>query len=102
MEIIWSTLSKHDLRNFFDHIHNGTETNATNYILNLIDYTNFLSTNPYLGKLLFSNNNLNYHVLIYRKHKILYTVTDKINIVSIIHSSRNMDEILKQIKFLDL
>lgn len=102
MEIIWSDLSKQDLRNFFDHIHNGTETSATNYILNLIDYTNFLSTNPYLGKLLFSNNNLNYHVLIYRTHKILYTLTDKINIVSIIHSSRNMDEILKQIKLLVL
>lgn len=102
MEIIWSDLSKQDLRNFFDHIHDGTETNATNYILNLIHYTDFLSTNPYLGKLLFSNNNLNYHVLIYRKHKIIYTVTNSINIVSIVHSSRNMAEIFKQIKLLNL
>ena len=102
MEIIWSNISKRDLRNFFDHIHEGTETTVTNYILNLINYTDFLSNNPYLGKVLFSHNNLDYRILIYRKHKILYTVTNNINIVSLIHSSRNMEEILNQLKSLDL
>lgn len=102
MEIIWSSISKSDLRDFFDHIHEGTEATATNYILSLINYTNFLSDNPYLGKVLFSHNNLKYRILIYRKHKILYTVTNRINIVSVIHSSRNMDKILDELKSLDL
>ena len=68
------------------------------YILNLIDYTNFLGQNPYLGRVLFIHNSLEYRLLIYRKYKIIYTVTNSINIVSVVHSARNIQEILNQIK----
>lgn len=99
MEMIWSNSSKKDLKDFFDHIHEGTETIAKNYILNLIDYTSYLKNNPHLGRILFFHNNLEYRMLIYKKHKVLYTITDKINIVSVIHTSRNLKKVLKNLKF---
>ena len=100
MEIKWSILAKEDLRNIYKYSREGTEMTVKRYILNLIDYTNFLGQNPYLGKVIFVHNNLEYHLLIYRKHKIIYTVTNSINIVSVAHSSRNIQEILNQIKSL--
>lgn len=100
MVIIWSLQAKKDLRNIYKYSRAGTENTIKRYILKLIDYTEFLGQNPYLGKKLFVHNKLNYHILIYRKHKIIYTVTNKINIVSIIHSSRNIQKILNHIKSL--
>lgn len=97
MEVIWSTLAKEDLKNFYEH---SKSSKAKEYILNLIDYVNFLGQSPYLGKKLFIHNNLEYHILIFRNHKIIYTITDKINIVSVIHSSRDIKKILKVIKSL--
>ena len=98
MEIKWSILAKEDLRNIYKYSRAGTETTVKRYILNLIDYTNFLGQNPYLGKVLFIHNSLEYRLLIYRRYKIIYTVTSHINIVSVVHSARNMQEILIQIK----
>lgn len=99
MEMIWSNSSKKDSKDFFDHIHEGTETIAKNYIFNLIDYTSYLKNNPHLKRILFAHNNLEYRMLIYKKHKVLYTITDKINIVSVIHTSRNLKKVLKNLKF---
>ena len=97
MVIKWSILAKKDLRNIYKYSRAGTDT-VKRYVLKLIDYTDFLSQNPYLGKVLFVHNNLEYRLLIYRKHKILYTITNSINIVSVIHSSRNIEIILNHIK----
>lgn len=97
MEIIWSILAKEDLRNIYKYSRAGTDT-VKRYVLKLIDYTDFLGQNPYLGRILFIHNNLEYRLLIYRKHKIIYTITNSINIVSVIHSSRNIEMILTQIK----
>jgi len=97
LEIIWSILAKEDLRNIYKYSRAGTDT-VKRYVLKLIDYTEFLGQNPYLGKVLFIHNNLEYHLLIYRKHKILYTITNSINIVSVIHSSRNIEIVLNHIK----
>ena len=97
MEVIWSVLAKEDLRNVFKYSKAGTST-IKQYVIKLIDYANFLRQNPYLGRVLFIHNNLEYHILIYRKHKIIYTITNNINIVSVVHSSRNIEQILNQIK----
>lgn len=100
MEIIWSIQARDDLKNIYNYSRTGTEKIVKKYILNLIEYTNSLSQNPFLGRVLFTHNNLEYHLLIYRKHKIIYTITNHINIVSVIHSSRNLEQVLSQIKFL--
>ena len=97
MEVIWSILAKEDLRNIYKYSRACKDT-VKRYVLKLIDYTDFLGQNPYLGRILFIHNNLEYRLLIYRKHKIIYTITDSINIVSIVHSSRDIQEYLKQIK----
>lgn len=97
MEVIWSILAKKDLRNIYKYSRAGIDT-VKRYVLKLIDYTEFLGQNPYLGRILFIHNNLEYRLLIYRRHKIIYTITDSINIVSIVHSSRDIQENLKQIK----
>lgn len=102
MEIIWSDNSKEDLREFFDHIRSGTESSAQKYINRIIEYTEILKYNPNLGKKICINyNNLEYRILIYKKHNILYSVSDNINIISVIHSSRNMDKFIKIIKSLN-
>ena len=98
MEVIWSILAKEDLRNIYKYSRAGTEMTVKQYILKLIDYTNFLGQNPYLGRILFIHNSLEYRLLVYRKYKIIYTITSHINIVSVVHSSRNIQEILNQIK----
>ena len=95
MEIIWSNLAKEDIKNFYKY---SKSSKAKEYILSLIDYVSFLVQNPYLGKKLFSYNNLEYHILFFKYHKIIYTITNNINIVSVVHSSRDIKRILRIIK----
>ena len=102
MEIIWSDNSKEDLREFFDHIRSGTENSAQKYINRIIDYIEILKYNPNLGKMIYINyDNLEYRILIYKRHNILYSVSDNINIISIIHTSRDIDKFIKIIKSLN-
>ena len=96
MDIIWSEHSKADLRNFLDNVREGTEKSANNYILNLMDYTTVLKDDPYLGKAITKSNSEYIRQLIYRKHKILYTIYDDyILVLAVVHSSRNMDNFFK-------
>jgi plasmid stabilization system protein ParE len=98
MEIIWTKPSKNDLQNFLENIHEGTEKSANLYILDLIDYSEVLKDNPNVGKMLSEYNDYNIRQLIYRKHKILYNIRgNTVYILSVIHSSRNMKSILKEL-----
>jgi len=99
MEIVWSNSSKKDLRTFFENIHKGTEKQANNYIMNIVKYVELLKISPYIGKVLFVHDNLEYRQLVYRKHKIIYSITDNINILSVIHTSRNIQNLISKIKF---
>ena len=96
MELIWTEHSKADLQNFSDNIHEGTDKSANNYILNLIDYVTLLKDNPYMGKTYSQPTLIDMKQLIYRKHKIFYTIIDNtILILAVVHSSRNMDNFSK-------
>jgi len=96
MEIIWTEHSRADLQCFLDNIHEGTDKSANNYILNLIDYVTTLKDNPYMGKSYPKPILVDMMQLIYRKHKILYTIYDnKILILAVVHNSRDMDKFFK-------
>ena len=96
MVITWSKHSQADLKNFLDNVYEGNDKSANNYIISLMNYINLLKNNPYLGKLDQESKIKSIRQLIYRKHKIFYTVYDDyILILTVVHSSRNIDNYFK-------
>ena len=94
MVIIWTEPSIADLQNFLDNARDGTYKSANDYIISLMNYVNLLKIYPHLGKIYRKLKLKNVRQLIYRKHKIFYTIYDNhILIITVIHSSRNMDNL---------
>ena len=92
MVVIWTERSKVDLRNFLHNIREGTSKSATHYISNLTKYVDSLEDNPFLGKPYSKLISINLRQLVYRKHKILYTISgNQIFILSVLHTSRDSD-----------
>ena len=99
MKIEWSNLSKQDLQDFLHHTHIQNDIHLTKYISNLINYVDHLATFHYLGKILFYINNIEIRQLLYRKHRIIYYLEpDRIIILSVIHTHRDINNYIKFLK----
>lgn len=98
MEINWSSLAKENLQDFFDNT-KMLDNNALLYIKSLVEYVENLRDNNYLGKKLFNFSEFEIRQIIYKKHRILYTLTNKdILILTIAHTSRTLTTIVKEIQ----
>ena len=96
MVINWTNIAKTDLYNFLLHTH---KYKKQQYIEKIVTYTEILIEFPMLGKVLFHIRNLEIRQLIYEKHKIIYYInSNEIIILSVIHSSRNVNKVFENLK----
>lgn len=101
MVINWSQTAISDLKEYKLNSRIYTQNKLDNYIISLGKYVDNLYISPRLGKLLFSNNNLEFRQLVYEMHKIFYCLYhDEIRILSVVHTSHNIENIVKYLSFL--
>ena len=91
MVIKWTPLAIEQLQNFKE-ISKAEPHNIKDYITSLVIFTNSLLSNNELGKIMFKLNDVNFRQLLYKKHRIIYYIKkDEIRIVSVIHTSQNLE-----------
>lgn len=91
--------AQQDIINFINKTCIQTEAKLTKYISGLLDYINSLTIFSYLGKTLFYINNIEIRQLLYGKHRIIYYLEpDRIIILSVIHTSRDIHKYTKFLK----
>lgn len=94
MVIKWTPLAIEQLQNFRE-ISKAESHNIKDYIISLVTFTNSILDNNELGKVIFMLNNVKFRQLLYKKHRIIYYVKNgEIQIVSIIHTSQNLEKAL--------
>lgn len=94
MVIKWTPLAIEQLQNLRE-ISKAEPHNIKEYISSLITFTNSLLDNNELGKVIFMLNNVKFRQLLYKKYRIIYYVkNDEILIVSVIHTSQNLERAL--------
>lgn len=96
MVIIWTTPAVTDLENYKN---NTKKTNFKEYLKSLVEYVDDLKLNPRLGKVYTYVQGTIIRQLIYREHKIYYSINDEnIHILVAIHSRQDTKQRLKYIK----
>ena len=92
MEIIWTKTAKKNIRALWYNSPIEMEAAMKIYILGLLSYIEILKCNPNLGKVLPKYKDyICVRQLIYRKHKIIYTVEEDVYILTIIANIRNVN-----------
>lgn len=98
MDIVWLEDAKNDLINYRKNSSIITEGKVENYITSLMDYVDSLENNPQLGKLFFTYKKNEIRQLIYKKHRIIYYIKDnEVRILAVIHTARDIDNIMNYI-----
>ena len=99
MVIEWTKSARQDLYDYYIHSHIYNTSKLILYIKELVQYVNILSSSPYLGKIIFYMENYEIRQIIYKKHRILYSIkNNKINILVVVHIARDLGNLLKYIK----
>ena len=98
MVIKWTPLAIEQLQNFVE-ISKAETHNVKKYITSLVDYSNSLLSNNELGKVMFILDNVKFRQLLYKKHRIIYYIKkDEIQIVSVIHTSQNLERAIAMLE----
>ena len=96
MVIIWSNFAKNNLRDF------ATSTymqHPKDYIKSLVNYVSILSEQNYLGNKLYSINNVEIRQLLYKKHRILYSINNNaVQILAVVHVIQDLTTTINYIK----
>ena len=99
MVVIWDKTAINDLKSYSEHSKIITEGKVQEYIESLIDYGNSLSFNPNLGKEFLDYKNTTIRQLLYKMHRIFYYIEkNEIIIIQVIHTSRNIDNVIAIMK----
>lgn len=92
MVIKWTPLAIEQLQNFIK-ISKAEDRTIKDYISSLIEFTNQLLWSNDMGKVMFKLDSVKFRQLLYKKHRVIYYVKkDEIQIVSVIHTSQNLDK----------
>lgn len=92
MVIKWTPLAIEQLQNFIK-MSKAEPHNIKDYISSLVEFANNLLWSNDMGKVMLMLNNVKFRQLLYKKHRIIYYVkNDEIQIVSVIHTSQNLDK----------
>lgn len=98
MKIIWLDEAIDDLFSYEQNSFIFTENKIENYITNLVEYVRKLSDLPYLGKEFFYHKEIKVRQLLYKMHRIIYYIeNDEIRIVAVIHTARDINNVMKYI-----
>ena len=91
--LVWS--AKFDVTNSINRNLLYYQTNTTRFFNNLMDFLEILNSIPYLGKVI-SNYDFEIRQIIYKKHRILYTIkTHTVFILRVIHIRMNFENNLR-------
>lgn len=91
--------AQQDIVDFIKKTFIQTDAKLTKYISDLFDYINMLTIFSHLGKPLFYINNIEIRQLLYRKHRIIYYLEpNRIIILSVIHTHRDINNYIKFLK----
>lgn len=97
MVIKWTEFAKMNLKDFLNNTIMAHE-NAINYIKSLMQYTEYLSEQNSLGKLLYVFEEKEIRQLLYKKHRILYYIyQNEIRILAVIHTTQELNSTIKTI-----
>ena len=98
MVVIWSNFAKQNLKNFIATTLMSKE-NSTKYVKRLVEYVGYLDEQSFLGKVLTKYNDKTIYQLIYKQHRIIYSIdNNKIYIISVLHSAQSPEKTLTSIK----
>lgn len=96
MVIIWQKQAKQDLKEYSAH---SKISKIKEYISELVNYVDLLSSSPELGKTFLNINGTELRQLIFRMHRIFYFINnEKIVIAKVVHTSRNIDNVILYFK----
>ena len=99
MVVIRSKYAKLDLKNYKQNSNIHYKENLSKYIKNLILYVDTLKDFPLLGKMFYSYKNIEIRQLIYEMHRIFYYIQNEtVIIIMVVHTSRDLTNIIKEIK----
>ncbi len=97
MVIVWSNFAKTNLRDFLSNTY-MEHSNAIEYIKSLYSYVQSLENNNYLGKSLSYLHLSEFRQLIYKKHRILYSIqSNEIHIIAVIHIAQDLNKVISDI-----
>lgn len=98
MTVKWSKNSKNDIKDCKRNS-DRTNNNVEKYISKLMDYTDMLSIHSSLGVFVLQKRNYQIRQLIFRQHRIFYSVYSNIVfIISIVHIHRDIESYLNYFK----
>ena len=96
MVVIWQKQAQDDLKNYIKNSKIYTTDKLKKYVNVLVDYVSSLEELPYLGKVFYVYNNIEIRQILYKMHRIIYYIKEeKIIIVKVDHTARNIDTVIK-------
>lgn len=97
--LIWTDNAILHIQEFIKEARTDTEETAKAYMNKLIDYVDSLDNMPKVGKKLEMISNYELRQLIYKSHRIIYTVkVDDIVILAVLHTRLDIAKALKKIQ----
>lgn len=97
--VIWTDKAVFNIQEFIQNARADTENTARNYMNKLVDYVESLDNMMQMGKK-YEAPFTNYEIrqLVYRSHKIYYTINkEDVVILAVLHSKLDINKALKNI-----
>jgi toxin ParE1/3/4 len=94
MKIVWTEPAVEDLRELHAYIARDSETYASGFVERIILAADRLADYPKVGRIVPETNDENVRELLYQRYRIIYRVKgDSIEMLSVIHGARDLEEI---------
>ena len=101
MQVKWSNKSNNDILEFISYAKVNSLNTYSSYMHNLVGTVYDLQNSPRMGRFLFyaykNSKKLEIRQLIYKKHRIIYYISDNIYIVTILHEKMDFNSFAKNI-----
>ena len=94
MRIVWTEPAVEDLRELHAYIARDSETYASGFVERITLAADRLGDFPNIGRIVPETNNENVRELLYQRYRVIYRVKgNTIEILSVIHGGRDLEEI---------
>jgi addiction module RelE/StbE family toxin len=87
--VIWSEPAKSDLKQIFDYISEDSKYYAHEVIDKLVEATEILNNFPRLGRIVPEKNDESIREIFKYSYRIIYQITESIEILTIVHSKQD-------------
>jgi len=97
--LIWTDNAISHIQEFIKEARTDTEKTAKAYMNKLVDYADSLDNMPKAGKKLEIISNYELRQLIYKSHRIIYTVkAEDIVVLAVLHTRLDIENSIKKMK----